>query len=158
MGLGMAAVTYGAETLTTQTLTFTSGRDTACSQNCLLVSANGSPFQKLGCNKAAIGECRSPGGLKAAVKLPLYVGRCNTLRIRVMTRGQDGGKPHLSLDSDFPHLVANQNYHVNQRTDHSVDLWLNDNDDKDYYDLRARLETAADVTFGIGKFEGARCP
>lgn len=139
-------------------LYFVSGSDTACSRNCLFVSVNRGPYQRIGCNKRALGDCRSPGGLRGEIRFKAFADRCNEIRLKVFSQGKDNGVVHESLDSTHEGLVPDRHYHVNARTASSVDLWLNDNSDDDYRDFRVKLAAPIGVTIGIDRFRGAACP
>ncbi len=146
---------FCAQTALGGTLYFQSGPDTACSRNCLYVSANEGPFKLLGCNKSQLGRCRSSVGKPTSMEFQVLDQPCQKLRLKVLTQGKDGGRPHFSFDSAEPGRNHGQDYLVNSRTPNRVDLWLNDNDDRDPYDLRVTL--ASDDPFAIPGLDKVSC-
>ena len=148
---------YGLETAEMATLSFRGGPDTACSQNCLYVAVNKGNYHLMGCNKVRLGPCRSDGARPYSIQFPVEK-HCQKLRLKVVTRGQDGGQPHVSFDSTKPHRMARCDYLMNARTPNSVDLWLNDNDDRDPIDFRVILETPLTFPLAIPGLRGVNCP
>lgn len=161
VGMGLLALSgaHAQAGLVEKSIHFVSGADRACNQNCLYVSVNEGPYQKLGCNKAqAGGPCKSLGGLRGSLKAPLHDDRCNHFRFQLISKSKDGGDWFRSFYSTDPHLIPGQGYIVLSRTPQRAEFWLNDNSDDDAKDFHGTVWVEAPFTFGVNKLIGASCP
>lgn len=142
--LSLSALAEGPEAQ----LSVAGGPDRACSQNCLYASVNGEAFRLIGCNKPSneIGRCRSTG-VPAASFAFVPVDGTQQVVLRVVTRGPGERRGHVTFDSRKQGLVPGRDFRILSRTPSTLDVWLNDNDDRDPYDLRVRLRMPDETPF-----------
>ena len=146
-----------SDTLAPRDFTITISPASSRNQNCLYLEMNGSPEVDGGCDRDAPGSISDAGSTRQT-KAQLRVSSTdfNLLKLRMSSKPVGGPKAAV-FDTDLSRYVAELDYHIVSRTDHSIDLWISDGHDTDYHDFHVSITSPDDVKFGIDYLAGTSC-